>query len=202
MTNTMNETIQYYDSHAREFISQTLALDVSAIMTRFLQYVPRGGCILDAGCGSGRDALTFHRLGYCVDAFDASETLVALARNATGLPIKQMSFSELEERDRYDAIWACASLLHVSLEELPDALTRLEYALRPGGIAYMSFKHGTGERTRNGRHFTDFDEPSFREFISRVSNLKIFEVWVSADVRAGRETEFWLNSILSHPMDI
>jgi len=49
---------------------------MSAIHERFLQAIPAGGNILDAGCGSGRDAKAFKELGYRIIAFTASRELV------------------------------------------------------------------------------------------------------------------------------
>ena len=70
-------------------------------------------------------------------------------------------------------------------------------ALKPGGIIYTSFKLGTFEGMRNGRHFTDFTEPEFRAFLQRVPQLRIKEAWTTADVRPGREDEKWLNLLLT-----
>jgi len=42
-------------------------------------------------------------------------------------------------REEFDGVWTCASLLHVPATELPRLLRRLQAALRPGGLIYMSF---------------------------------------------------------------
>ena len=93
--------------------------------SKFLIHVPAGGDILDAGCGSGRDALAFHRAGYRVTAFDASPEMCRMARQYTDLPVIQMTFQEMTWRSAFDGIWACASLLHVPQVELPDVLGTL-----------------------------------------------------------------------------
>lgn len=69
-------------------------------------------------------------------------------------------------------------------------------ALKPRGILYTSFKHGTFEGMRNGRYFRDFTEPELRSFLSSFPELEIIELWTSGDVRPGRETEQWLNVLL------
>jgi hypothetical protein len=48
--------------------------------------------------------------------------------------------------EQFDGIWACASPLHVPRLELPPRMTRLAKALKPGGVMYVSFKYGLGER--------------------------------------------------------
>jgi SAM-dependent methyltransferase len=55
---------------------------------RFLPMLPDEAAILYAGCGSGRDALSFARLGPRVTAFDASPSLVSLAERHLGQPVQ------------------------------------------------------------------------------------------------------------------
>ena len=49
-----------------------------------------------------------------------------------------LCFEDVAWQDRFDGIWACASLLHVAPADLPDALRRLQRALRPGGVLAMN----------------------------------------------------------------
>ena len=93
-------------------------------------------------------------------------------------------------------MWACSSILHLPKDQLADALRRVERALVPGGVLYTSFKHGDSEGERNGRHFTNFTEPTFREFVSASCGLAMEDLWVSGDVRPGRGDERWLNALL------
>lgn len=51
-------------------------------------------------------------------------------------------------------VWANACLLHVPRPALPDILTRVQRALRPGGVFYASYKAGEAEgRDRFGRYY-------------------------------------------------
>ena len=111
----------------------------------FTALVKPGGHILDAGCGSGRDALAFHRAGFRVTATEASANLAALARVHTGLPIDVLIFDQMEWRDTFDGVWTCASLLHVPRAEIRNVLRRLGRALRPSGWLFVSLWKGKGE---------------------------------------------------------
>jgi 2-polyprenyl-3-methyl-5-hydroxy-6-metoxy-1,4-benzoquinol methylase len=62
--------IDYYDERAAEFFQDTARVDMTALHERFSRYLPPRSRILDAGCGSGRDALAFTRAGFSVIAFD------------------------------------------------------------------------------------------------------------------------------------
>jgi HKD family nuclease len=106
------------------------------------------------------------------------------------------SFSDMDEVEAYDGIWACASLLHVSTKELPDVIGRLWRALRPGGCFYLSFKLGTGERSHGGRRFTDANDTDLRAWFASVPHLGSMETWVTEDQRPHRN-EQWINALVS-----
>jgi len=192
----MPETLGYYDENAEAFIDSTFSVSMAAIYEKFLPLIPDGGHILDAGCGSGRDALQFHRLGYRVTAFDGSTSVAQLASRKCGLPIQHRSFHHVNENAVYDGIWACASLLHVPQAEVPNVILRLWAALRPGGSFYLSFKIGVGERFSNGRHFTDANEAIAERWYAELPDLECARTWRSNDQRSDRSDE-WLNVILT-----
>ena len=131
-----------------------------------------------------------------MEACDGSEEMVKTAERVAGIPVRQMLFSELCEQERYDGIFACASILHVPYAELPDIFLRMERAAKPGGILYVSFKYGQFEGIRNGRFFTDMDEDRLGDILKVTEGLEILELWITGDVRPGREDERWLNVLL------
>lgn len=72
----------------------------------------------------------------------------------------------------------------------------MEQALHNGGIIYTSFKYGNFSGMRNGRFFTDFTEDTFKGYVSEGKQLVIEKMWITRDVRPGRQDEKWLNVIL------
>lgn len=194
--NKQTDTLNYYNSKAAEFISGTIDVSFSEIQDMFLAYIPKGGHILDFGCGSGRDTKYFLSKGYVVDATDGSEQLCKLASKYTGITVKQMLFEELEAVEEYDGIWACASILHVEKGSLPSVLRKMVNAVKSGGTIYTSFKYGDFEGVRNGRFFTYLTEQSLKEIIDKIPELLIEKMWISGDVRADRGEERWLNIVL------
>ena len=107
-----------------------------------------------------------------------------------------MLFEELNEVELYDGVWACASILHVEKKQLPEIIKKIAIATKKGGIVYTSFKYGDFEGIRNGRFFTYLTEESFEELLRKVPELAIEKLWISADVRAERGEERWLNIVL------
>ena len=158
--------------------------------------LPNKAEILDFGCGSGRDTKCFLDQGYQVEAIDGSVELCRLASEYTGIEVRDMLFQELDVQEKYDGIWACASILHLSRTELFDVLERMSQALKKNGIIYTSFKYGDFEGLRNGRYFTDFTEETFAVLISGIPSLSVEKQWITGDARTERENEKWLNVIL------
>ena len=191
-----NNTLNYYDNYADEFYKSTVDVEFTTMQMKFLTKLKKGSYILDFGCGSGRDTKYFLGQGYPVEAIDGSIELCRLASEYTGIKVKNMSFQELEEVQKYDGIWACSSILHLPINELAVVMRKMIVALKDNGIIYTSFKYGTFAGERNGRFFTDMTEETFADFLGVIDDLEIEEQWVTSDVRPGRGEEKWLNLIL------
>jgi 2-polyprenyl-3-methyl-5-hydroxy-6-metoxy-1,4-benzoquinol methylase len=189
-------SVRFYDENAEQFFAQTLDADMTDARQRFLSHMRQGGRILDAGCGSGRDAKAFAELGYTVEAFDASAEMARIASRHTGMSVRQLTFEEISWTHEFDGVWASASLLHVPRNELCRIIGQLTQALKPGGVLYASFKHGTTEREKVGRHFTDMTEETLADELSRLPQLHCLDMWVSEDVRPNRSGEFWISTIV------
>ena len=191
-----DRTIDYYENNADAFVDTTIDVVFTDIQDRFLSYLPEAGLILDFGCGSGRDTKYFLDKGYAVDAIDGSEKLCEIASRNTGINVREMMFSDLHEDSKYDGIWACASILHLSKKELKSILRKMVRATKTGGYIYTSFKYGEFEGYRGERFFSDFTSETFHSFLVDISEIEIKEEWISSDVRPGRSDEKWLNVIL------
>lgn len=191
----MSITEHYYRDHSQEYFDSTVNADVTPLYDHFLKHVPERGYILDFGCGSGRDTKAFLDKGYQVDAIDGSEELCVLAGQYAGVDVKCMDFASIDFENRYDGIWACASLLHVGSKELPGILEKLCKALHPDGVLYMSFKYGDFEGERDGRFFLDMTEKKFQLILKFVDYGTLIEEWRSGDVRRGKDID-WYNALL------
>ncbi|MBU2871113.1 class I SAM-dependent methyltransferase [Colwellia sp. E2M01] len=191
-------TTDFYNENASGFFDDTINADLSDIYQNFLPLLKSNAHILDAGCGSGRDAAFFSQKNYSVTAFDASEALVLKAREHTGLAISLNTFENFQREPTtplFDAIWACASLLHVPSDKIAASFSNLATQLQQNGIFYCSFKLGTEDTHRNGRYFTNADAARLASFIENTP-LVIEKIWITDDVRPDRQDEKWLNAIL------
>lgn len=191
------KTLNYYELNADEFVTQTQLLPFAGVQNRFLMRLPQGGHILDFGCGSGRDTRAFLRQGFQVTAVDGSAKMCRLASEFTGIQVKQMRFQELDDKNAYDGIWACASILHLPKNELPGVMVRMREALKDHGLIYTSFKYGDFEGWIGERYFTYFTWKSFRDLIAGIGGLEIEEIWLTPDSRPERADQQWLNCTIS-----
>lgn len=190
-------TLNYYNTHAKDFVQGTVAVDFHITQDRFLAQLAAGASILDFGCGSGRDTKYFLQHGFAVEATDGSAELCKLASEYTGISVKQMLFDELEAVEKYDGIWACASILHLAWDDLVVVMRKMVRAVKDGGVIYTSFKYRQFTGERNGRFFTDLDEEGLTRLLKEVGGLEVKELWITGDVRPGRGEEKWLNVLLT-----
>lgn len=133
--------------------------------------------------------------GYSVTATEPVEALAELAEAWLGQPVRRQTVQNLTDCALYDGIWACASLLHLLPQALPDAFLRLARALKPDGVLYASFKLGSGVRQAHGRTFTDLDSATLATL---TPDWHLLESWISDDNRPDRADQ-WLNAILRCP---
>ena len=113
--------------------------------------------------------------------------------------VEQKTFSDLVCQNGYDAVWACASLLHVPKSELPQIIEKIKNALTPEGIFYCSFKEGVFEGERNGRYFSDFLQDELCYLLKKSGSFELLKFWKTEDARPDR-SEVWLNSLLKKLM--
>ena len=66
------DSIEYYNKYAAKIYEDTVDVDMSEILNKFLSLLNEGDTILDLGCGSGRDSKIMYDLGYDVSPLDAS----------------------------------------------------------------------------------------------------------------------------------
>lgn len=187
----IDKTVEYYNENAQSFFEETVNADMSQQLKDFIKLLPVGGHILDAGCGSGRDSLALRQKGFIVEAFDASEEMCRRASDLLRQQVRLCRFEDLDYTDQFDGIWACASLLHITMEAMQNVIDHLHKSLKAEGVFYASFKKGIGERYCGERRFTDANEAYLKSILK--DRFDIIEIRESVDVRPGREDEVWMN---------
>ena len=189
---SQDTTLSWYRENAIQYAEETRNSLVLDALWEFLSRMKEGGTILDYGSGSGRDSAYFLDKGFSVDSLDGSAEMKAQAERLFGIKVKLSSFLSLEEKDKYDGIWAQASILHLEEHDLKTALTLIERALKRDGVFYSSFRKGEGDGYENGRWYTNMTERRFLSFLP--ASLYVEKIWESQDVRPG-VSRTWLSII-------
>ena len=195
MKDYQKSTLEYYDQNSAAFIEGTVSSDMSFLYAKFESRLAKGARILDLGCGSGRDSRYFLREGYQVEAVDGSQALCDHASEYIGQEARCLLFEDLDYTEEFDAVWACASLLHVSKAELPAIIQKVHAALKPGGILFTCFKYGNHEYTKDGRFFNNYNEETVKSIINPETGFETLDIFITGDVREDREDERWVNVV-------
>jgi SAM-dependent methyltransferase len=167
-------TLDDYDSTADAFWHGTRDHDVSQNMDALLRNIvgAKPFTILDFGCGPGRDLQHFTELGHIAIGLDGSAEFVAMAKAHSGCEVWQQDFLKLDLPDnRFDGIFANATLFHIPSQELPRVLQQFHAALKPGGVLFSSNPRGAeGQGTQEGwnrdRYGAYHDLATWRNYLS------------------------------------
>lgn len=189
-------TLAHYDARAAEFRAGTRDHDVRQNIETLLRHM-RGAppfCILDFGCGPGRDLATFRALGHEAIGLDGSPRFAAMAREHSGCEVWEQDFLALTlPAARFDGIFANASLFHVPSRELPRVLDDLHAALRPAGVLFSSNPRGNKEEGWNaGRYGAYHDLGAWRGFLQRAGFAELEHYYRPPGLPFGQQP--WLAS--------
>lgn len=199
-----NDTLAFYDRNAHDFIEQTINVDLSDLYQPFIARLPTlsGAHILDLGCGSGRDATYFASLGYQVTALDGCQKLTDWAKchhnadaNIDWLCYNFDDVAQKNWQNKFNAVWACASLLHVPFNKLPTLINTLLSMLKANGILYASFKYGEDERVDSGRFFCDMNDARWENIKQNLNHQITDRTWLTTDKRA-LSCQQWFNILV------
>ena len=191
------ETLNYYNENEKEYFETTKNLKTTEIYKEFLSMVKPSGKVLDLGCGSGRDSLYFKNAGFDVTSVDGSIELAKEAEKLINQEVIVSKFEDFKSEERFDGIWACASLLHVRRENIEEVLRNLVNNLNKGSVFYLSFKYGDDEYIdERGRYFNCYKEEGFEKMVSSIKEYKVKSMYKTGDSLGGRANLTWLNIIL------
>jgi ubiquinone/menaquinone biosynthesis C-methylase UbiE len=165
-------------------------------LEEYLHYMP----VLDAGCGSGRDARALAARGLTVLAVDLSQGMLDEAQQRTAMRLPRgairyalMDMRRLELPDGCcRGVWCSASLLHIPRKTAPRAAGELARVARPGAPVVVFLKErrdGEAEAmqpypnpavTETPRYFAYYTAEEARALLEGAG-LTVLEVTVSDD---------------------
>jgi SAM-dependent methyltransferase len=150
MTAVFDKYARYYDLLYKE---KDYSGEGQYVHERLMRYLKAPSYLLELGCGTGRHALEFARLGWQVKGYDVSAEMVEGAQRRAGLASETLrekvdfdvgDIRSLRDPELYDA---AISLFHVmsyqvTNRDLADAIATAALHLKSGGVFLFDFWFG------------------------------------------------------------
>ncbi len=158
-----------FDADRRKSFTERAWLD------RFLQPLPKGGRILDLGCGAG-DPISRHIIdrGFMVSGVDISAKMVGLCR--TRFPRHRWINADMRKVAMdgfYDGVLAWDSLYHLRGDEQALLIERIGGWLAPGGRALFNTAPPKGMALGGELFQENLDPADYRKALARGEMLEI-----------------------------
>lgn len=149
-------TLAHYEANAESFRDGTKDHDVTQNYAALLGAIEGAApfCILDFGCGPGRDLAYFRSLGHEAVGLEGCRTFCVMARRHSGCEVLEQDFLDVSlPEGRFDGVFANASLFHVPSSDLPRVLEALRRSLKPRGVLFASNPRGRNDEGWHGERY-------------------------------------------------
>lgn len=194
-------TLAHYDQRAASFWQGTRDHDVSQNIQALLSTIEGEPpyTILDFGCGPGRDLMQFTALGHTAVGLEGAASFAAMAADHSGCEVLQQDFLQLDlPQNRFDGVFANASLFHVPSQVLPKVLQQLRNSLKPGGVLFSSNPHGQNEEGWSaGRYGTYHSEASWHGYLTAAGFDELSHYYRPSGVPRAQQP--WLATLWRKP---
>ena len=191
-----DRTLRHYDHNAQQFREATQDHDVSQNIQALLQYIEgsKPFTILDFGCGPGRDLKTFTELGHVAIGLDGSSKFAAIA-GTQEFEVWEQNFLQLNlPNERFDGIFANASLFHIPCQELSRVLKELKATLKPRGVLFSSNPRGSNQEGWSDDRYGAFhDLEEWRKYATGAGFTELAHYYRPAG--RPRHEQPWLASV-------
>ncbi len=190
-------TLAHYARNAEGFREGTRDHDVSQNIAALLRHIRAEApfALLDFGCGPGRDLRTFKALGHAPVGLDGTARFVEMARADSGCEVWQQDFLALDlPPERFDGVFANASLFHVPRADLPRVLRQLHATLKPGGVLFASNPRGDNREGWSGERYGAWhDWERWRDYLTAAGFTELEHYYRPEGLP--RDQQPWLASV-------
>ncbi|HYC34426.1 MAG TPA: class I SAM-dependent methyltransferase [Candidatus Paceibacterota bacterium] len=205
----IKDTIDWYDENAEIYARAANSTNMADAVSVFLKCLPPNPLVLDAGCGSGRDSKELHKGGAKVIGIDISKGMLKIAqRDNPDIEFVHGDITNMPfEDNRFDGVWAQASLVHMeTIEEAKQALKEFYRVLKPGGHANINVKMKVGNQDaavikdtllNHDRFFRFYDPDELAKYLEETGFINN-EYELLADPH-NREDTKWASFLVQKP---
>lgn len=197
-------TLAAYERHARLYVQQwgRRRYRRPRLLDEVLARLPGRAVILDAGSGPGQDLRYLRRRRFRPVGLElAWPFLLAARRRSPTVPLLRGDLRAVPLKPgRLDAIWAAASLIHLTKADVRRTLRAWRTCVRPGGLLAATFVHGERSGIRHdgwipGRYFSRWHKAELAKAVTRAGWEILALNVVSHRERKGR----WVNVLARNP---
>lgn len=156
---------------------------------KFITFLPKGGRVLDVGCGGGTKSRYLNDRGLKVTGIDFSADLLAIAkREAPGAHFQLLDLRQIDQlTEKFDGVFLQAVLLHFPETEIVPILKKVIQVINPGGYIYVAVKEqrsgGAAEEVKverdygyeYQRYFSYFTPDQVRSWFAAIGCSLVFE---------------------------
>lgn len=206
MKGRLDRTRRVYEQNAETYLAQWArrSYRVPPLLRSLLAAIPEKAWVLDAGCGPGQDTRYLTHHGYRAVGMDSGERLLQWGKRKT--PRARWIRADLRKppvrRGGMDAVWAAASMIHLTKREFRTTLKALGEAAGPQAVLAATLVHGkaSGVLRRGwlpGRYVSRWTKAELARAVLRAGwRIESIEV-VSNRERKGR----WINLMARRASD-
>ena len=196
------ESIASYDNNVGAYIERFSDIDFSSLRDLAFNATdtpPRR--LVDIGCGTGRDVKAFSKVAETVVGIDLSRGLLAAARRTA--PSVKYIHADMRRlpiaHSSIDLVWSMASLVHLSDDEVIDALCEARRVLIPNGIFFASVPFGSGHEWREdglgGRRWFNYFMPARLNQVASECGFIVDQ----CEIGAGKVQGKWISMLARVP---
>jgi len=121
---------------------------IDARYTTFYGLLPKGSCILEAGCGTGRLVKRFKAHGFKVVGIDYSEEMVRKARELVpDVEFLKMDVTKLEFKDNtFEGVMSFGVIVHIDSNKIDKVFSETRRVLKPNGILFLATRSAAEQK--------------------------------------------------------
>lgn len=199
----MTDTLNYYETDSKNLSFRYENADVIEVQKLLLQTFEKNSKLIEIGCGSGRDASFMTKNGFDVIGIDGSKNMIKEAKK-NHPELSERLFhktlpNDLKFDKKFDGIYSIATLMHLSENDLKNALSKIYNLLNQNGKFLMSislFRDDINEYgfDDKGRYFLVLSFENWKNLLENVG-FKILDTKTNGDGldRGGIE---WLTMVV------
>ena len=155
-----------------------------APMESFLEQIPKNSLVLDVGCAGGTKARFMMERGMRVIGIDIAEKFIDIAKHENpGGDFRVLDMLKVGSMsERFDAICAQASLLHIPKQQIPLVMAGFSMVLKSGGKLAIAVKEKRPHQPEEQMVVEDDYGYSYERFFSYFSEEEMRDACAKAGI--------------------